>query len=333
MSDCLRKNISVQQPIYCEDASGNVLPGSAMYEWMSVRSAGPNVLKDTTLCGDTLITQPTFPNPVELCLQNKPDGINPFYYCWMTDVLEDPIVSINNIIEIPMNDTSPALGGGGYEQFQWYPIGLQVCSNGIGVNPTNPPVDWRVSYQLNSDCQAPTEPGTIECLQKRCPDLVFPLLGYDSQNTLEHRIQVHNISGIKLQCHVFFNCTVDLTGSAPPGPPGFVGIQIGVGKIDKSTTEVTPNDVFQNSTSNFAFGSTGGAFRYATDFICEIDNDEVIVPVWRFATPIVAEDNALVWQTCGLTVQVVGFCDDNLPPAQKIDPPPGPGGGGGGGGT
>lgn len=54
MSDCLRRNISVQQPTYCVDsATGTVAPGTAMYSWMAVRAAGPNVLKDTTLCGDT----------------------------------------------------------------------------------------------------------------------------------------------------------------------------------------------------------------------------------------------------------------------------------------
>lgn len=54
MSDCLRRNISVQQPTYCVDsATGTVAPGTAMYEWMAIRAAGPNVLKDTTLCGDT----------------------------------------------------------------------------------------------------------------------------------------------------------------------------------------------------------------------------------------------------------------------------------------
>lgn len=52
MSDCLRKNISVQQPVYCQDSSGNVLPDTAVYEWMAIRSNGPNVLHDNKFCGE-----------------------------------------------------------------------------------------------------------------------------------------------------------------------------------------------------------------------------------------------------------------------------------------
>ena len=62
MTDCLKSNLSVQEPVYCEDESGNIIPDTAMYSWMAVRAAGPNVLKDTTLCGETQITEPLAPN-------------------------------------------------------------------------------------------------------------------------------------------------------------------------------------------------------------------------------------------------------------------------------
>ena len=52
MADCLKSNLPVQEPEYCEDASGNIIPGSAVYSWMSVRAAGPNVLKNNKFCGE-----------------------------------------------------------------------------------------------------------------------------------------------------------------------------------------------------------------------------------------------------------------------------------------
>lgn len=52
MADCLKSNLSVQEPVYCTDASGNIIPNSAMYSWMAVRAAGPNVLKDNQFCGE-----------------------------------------------------------------------------------------------------------------------------------------------------------------------------------------------------------------------------------------------------------------------------------------
>jgi hypothetical protein len=62
MADCLKSNLSVQEPVYCQDASGNILPDTAMYSWMAVRAAGPNVLQDTTLCGNTRLDAPQAPN-------------------------------------------------------------------------------------------------------------------------------------------------------------------------------------------------------------------------------------------------------------------------------
>jgi hypothetical protein len=55
MTDCLNVNIQVQQPAFCEDENGNPIP---VYNWMSVRAYGPNVLHDTLLCGNTRITGP-----------------------------------------------------------------------------------------------------------------------------------------------------------------------------------------------------------------------------------------------------------------------------------
>jgi hypothetical protein len=322
MTDCLNRDIQVSQPDFCtHPETGETL---TLYEWMSVRSAVPNYLKNNVLCGETFIEDLKLPNPTTMCLNNKPIGIEPYFMSWLTDVVSDPPTNTNIAIEVRQNasTTSPATPGG-YQQYQWYPAFLSVCNQGIGVPPTNTDVDWNVSYQSNTDSQNPSAE-TIECITKECPGIIFPLMGYDLSNTLRHRILIKNISNIKLQLHVFFNCTVDLTGSQVPTPSVF--LQVGVAKINKNTTEITPNDVFQNSTTNIAFVSTGDAYRVATDFLCELDNDEVIVPTFRYLNiPNLAEDNALVWQTCGLTAQIVGFCVDNLPPAQVIPPPTGPG--------
>lgn len=322
MTDCLNRDINVSQPDFCtHPETGETL---TLYEWMSVRSAGPNYLKNNVLCGETFIEDLKLPNPSTICLNNKPIGIEPYFTSWLTDVLADPPISFNGSIEIRQNAStaSPATPGG-YQQFQWYPAFLSVCNQGIGVPPTNNDVNWKVSYQSNTDTQNPTAE-TIECITKDCPEITFPLMGYDLSNTLRHRILIKNISNVKLQLHVFFNCTVDLTGSQVPTPA--VLLQVGVAKINKTTTEITPNDVFQNSTTNFSLDTTGSAFRFATDFLCEMNNDEVIVPAFRYLNvPNLTQDNALVWQTCSLTGQVVGFCNDNLPGAQTIPPPSGPG--------
>lgn len=55
MSDALNKNVPVYPAIYCEDESGQPDSTTAMYPWCHIRAAGPNVLKDTTLCGTTKI--------------------------------------------------------------------------------------------------------------------------------------------------------------------------------------------------------------------------------------------------------------------------------------
>jgi len=55
MADCLQKRIPVSQPTYCIDEdTGEIIDGTVMYNWMHVRAVGPNCLKDTTLCGETL---------------------------------------------------------------------------------------------------------------------------------------------------------------------------------------------------------------------------------------------------------------------------------------
>lgn len=56
MADCLQKRIPVSQPTYCiDEATGEAIDGTIMYNWMHIRSVGPNCLKDTTLCGDTIV--------------------------------------------------------------------------------------------------------------------------------------------------------------------------------------------------------------------------------------------------------------------------------------
>lgn len=52
MSDALNKNVPVYPAIYCEDEQGNPDSTTAMYPWCHIRAAGPNVLKDTTFCGE-----------------------------------------------------------------------------------------------------------------------------------------------------------------------------------------------------------------------------------------------------------------------------------------
>ena len=56
MSDALNKNVPVYPAIYCEDEQGNPDSTTAMYPWCHIRAAGPNVLQDTTLCGDTKLS-------------------------------------------------------------------------------------------------------------------------------------------------------------------------------------------------------------------------------------------------------------------------------------
>jgi hypothetical protein len=59
MSDCLNKDVKVSSVVYCEDPeTGEPDPATAMFSWMAVRAAGPNVLKDTILCGSTEIRGP-----------------------------------------------------------------------------------------------------------------------------------------------------------------------------------------------------------------------------------------------------------------------------------
>jgi len=54
MSDALRKDIPISQPTYCVDKdTGQIIDGSIMYDWMHVRAAGPNCLRNTKLCGTT----------------------------------------------------------------------------------------------------------------------------------------------------------------------------------------------------------------------------------------------------------------------------------------
>lgn len=57
MTDCLQKNINVGQPDTCSytDPQTGETVNVDLYEWMSIRAAGPNYLKDTTLCGTTHI--------------------------------------------------------------------------------------------------------------------------------------------------------------------------------------------------------------------------------------------------------------------------------------
>ena len=55
MSDALNKNVPVYPAIYCEDEGGQPDSTTAMYPWCHIRAVGPNVLKDTTLCGTTKI--------------------------------------------------------------------------------------------------------------------------------------------------------------------------------------------------------------------------------------------------------------------------------------
>lgn len=57
MVDCLNSSIPVGQPHICNDNDGNEI--GKVYNWMAVRSLGPNLLGDTTFCDDvTFIKNP-----------------------------------------------------------------------------------------------------------------------------------------------------------------------------------------------------------------------------------------------------------------------------------
>lgn len=71
MATELKRNVDVQEPVFCLDDQQQSIEGTAMYEWMSVRAAGPNIMKDTTLCGTTTIL-----GPVDVC-QPPMEMLNP----------------------------------------------------------------------------------------------------------------------------------------------------------------------------------------------------------------------------------------------------------------
>lgn len=103
MADCLKSNLSVQEPIYCEDSSGNIISDTAMYSWMSVRAAGPNVLKDTTLCGTTRIIDGSLEAPDQ---------------CYFQVYLEDPLgVNMGTNMDAPINFYP--FGNGNYATRPW----------------------------------------------------------------------------------------------------------------------------------------------------------------------------------------------------------------------
>lgn len=52
MADCLQKRLAVSQPTYCLDETGEPKEGTVMYNWMHIRSSGPNCMKDNKFCGE-----------------------------------------------------------------------------------------------------------------------------------------------------------------------------------------------------------------------------------------------------------------------------------------
>jgi len=84
MSDALRNTIPVSQPEYCTytDPVTDEPVTVSVYNWMGVRAAGPNVLKDTVLCGTTHIENLISDSiPATICyscvkLNNGNDTIN-----------------------------------------------------------------------------------------------------------------------------------------------------------------------------------------------------------------------------------------------------------------
>jgi hypothetical protein len=116
MTDCLNKNITVNQPTYCEDGD----PSTVMYNWMHVRAVGPNCLKDTRLCGTTIIDG----NETEICPQSK------FGSCWLFGA---------PIFENPVTDNAYRRQAQGV----------------IGLGSTNPPYNWTVYSEFTQDIPSP----------------------------------------------------------------------------------------------------------------------------------------------------------------------------------
>jgi len=261
MSDCLQKRIPISQPTYCLDEDDKIIPETVMYNWMHVRSVGPNCLKDTTLCGLTDIHHP--------CLKEQVFGL-PFRALsylrnyMPPDLSEGPWVQNNKIINwyywVSTANPPPVLGGFPDPQQdlplyfnEWFPMSFGVSTQ--TQIPINPPVNWGTGWCVTSDIVGPNE-----CIEKSYGVTSWPLLvggqatvfPPSTPNYAKYIPSLRNLSGVKLTLQVKLSGRISMDWAAngvitPVG--GDMNFTVGVGDVPSTEVDTYPMAIIPPNTS------------------------------------------------------------------------------------
>lgn len=315
MADCLKSNLSVQEPIYCEDASGNIIPDSAMYSWMAVRAAGPNVLKDTTLCGRTVISDPVFPNGIQnLCSM----WAGPSLSIAIQQVPGDPTAS--EIAETQV----PPIGNPLFPSQNFYiPNALGNSTYTVTVSEVN-----NSNPEINSNWNLPVlaPPTAINGLGWA------PIYGNSTFGPTSKTIGVYNNSGADLQVCASLNATLaNLQGTEiyTDGITPSMTYYFSIGTVDSAGT-ITPLvnplkaginvDTIPETTEDGGYEET-----LTLNAVVVLPAGQMLVPMWypynRRATVGL---NDLIWRTCNFIVTAMQDCNTEVQTSTYQNVPAGP---------
>jgi hypothetical protein len=242
MADCLKSNLSVQEPVYCEDASGNVIPDSAMYSWMAVRAAGPNVLKDTTLCGITEVLGDLKMGSQEL------------------------VLDINNDYTFPNLNTNPyppfiPAGGSDYPNYQdgtnYYAINNQQNEEDTyyknyrfspegGVGGTATILNTCVTPNINASKYTDLYGASLPLLST---------IPYSQTNVYRVTPTIVNTSGLSLLVNLNLSCSTFASFDDADVIGGFCPYELGIGDIGTTNIDLSETTPVNMITEQFISGS------------------------------------------------------------------------------
>lgn len=241
MADCLQKRIGVSQPTYCLDEEGNVIESTVMYNWMHIRSVGPNCLKDTTLCGDTIIHNPCLYKPVLA------------FGLWY-EVYLDPRLNVAS--------TQPVIkesGAGVLDQWYWQ-------ADGVNTDPAS--YDWQLTKSASNDLA--TYPQLVECY-----GLQVPLFNYNETNEFFFGLtHVQNTSGKDL----LVRCTLDATLNLATGSLCLYNIGLGRNTPQDPPVYTVPSE-FPGSVQQVEVNAAQ-YINVSLQCLTLMEAGDIIAPVW-----------------------------------------------------
>lgn len=273
MADCLKRNVDVQEPVYCLDDQEAVVPGTAMYEWMSVRAYGPNVLHDTTLCGTTTIEAP-------FCPPDPVMGLGLY-----AEVSNTSATGTQTLVE----EYVPAAAA------TWYPVA-------VGQIDVVPPVAKSPNGFSMTYCLAPDlfDQCVVDTYGATAPFLA-PAPFNQGANNSGRGPNIINNSGRSCLSRITLSAGIELSGAGVPA----AGDLLWKFALANITSRAAPV-IYAPSQKVHAFGTTGITETLFLEVLAELAPDDIVGPVDQILQ-LTGSGFSLNWQSINMHVEIISW--------------------------